>query len=482
MDRSPRLGSSLVFAMLAATACSSTSGGSAAPGSGGASSLGGAGGSMAAPAAIGACTYVNPFSKGDECKLYTGAAWTAESAADDCAKSLGGAGTWAPGGVCTFAAELGTCTVEHDDGTGYRLISGGADPGPCSAASGACKAFAKGTFAPGATCSGTTTGSGGGSTSSGNVFVQPYRVCKAPLAGEPAGKGDGGNVCTWTLISGCTEEGRHYQDYASCDDVRTNRPYYPASPAKTTTPGDPRLSDGAFMGELAWVRSQVEAWGCICCHSKGLAPSGPSQWFVEADGIWTDSITDSGVAMMANLADSTALGAYPAKDNNGFDRTTLGLPTTDIPRMKAFLLAEWTRRGHVPADGAKYPPFGGPLVDQLKYVPTACTGGEGVSASGAVSWSGGAARYVYVLEASAKSPGVPPNLDVPDGTRWLVQVATKSPAIASQSITYGGTAGGVTQRIPAAGAPAALVSGATYYLIALQDIGIPLTRCLFKMP
>ena len=33
--------------------------------------------------------------------------------------------------------------------------------------------------------------------------------------------------------------------------------------------------------------------------------------------------------------------------------------------------------------------------------------------------------------------------------------------------------------VEAAGAPAALVSGTQYYLYALADIGVPITRCLF---
>jgi hypothetical protein len=346
-----------------------------------------------------------------------------------------------------------------------------------------CETFAKGKFTPGPTCSGAGAG-GGGATGGGygaEPFVQPYRACKDPLPGEPAGQSEGGQVCTWTLISGSTEVGRHFEDYASCDDVLTQRPYWPAPPHATTAKDDPRLGDAAFMAEVAWAKAQVESSACVCCHAKRLAPAGASQWLTDADGIWLDGLSDSGLAMMAGLADSTALGAFPAEDNNGFDRSVVGVPTTDSARMKKLLLGEWERRGLTDADAAEVPPFGGPLVDQLAYEPGPCAAGEGVDAKGELVWSGGDARYLYVLDAGSANPGVPPNLDEPAGTRWLVDVPTKSPAFAA-GVRYGEVAGALRQRIPASGQPAPLVSGGTYYLYVLKDVGFPLARCTFVAP
>ena len=307
--------------------------------------------------------------------------------------------------------------------------------------------------------------------------------CRKPLPGEPPGKGPDGKVCTNVLISGCTEFGRHFEDYASCADVLTQRPYWPADPATETAANDPRLADKAYMAEVDWARKQLEASACVCCHTKKVSPGGKaSNWYLDAPGIWLDGLNDSGVAIMAGLVSSKSLGAYPAKDNNGYDRTTLGAPTTDIPRMQKLLLGEWARRGLKPEDAAQYQAFGGPLESQMKYQPTACTGGEGVSASGAVTWSGGDARYVYVLEAKSTSPGVPPNLDQPAGTLWLVDVPTKAAPMKS-GITYGKPAGAQVQRLPAAGAAAPkLTSGQSYYLYVLKDVGFPITRCLFKAP
>ena len=364
-----------------------------------------------------------------------------------------------------------------------RVMAEGDDAAQCSMTRTGCETFAKGAFTPGPVCAGAT-GGGGAPTGGGYgtvPFVQPYRVCKDPVPGEPAGHGEAGQVCTWTLISGSTEVGRHYEDYAACADVLTQRPYWPAPAREATAPGDPRLEDAAYLGEIAWAKAQVEASACVCCHADRLAPSGASQWATDAEGIWLDGVRDSGLAMMAGLADSTALGAFPAEDNNGFDRSVVGVPTTDVARMKALLIAEWARRGLTDADAAKVPPFGGPLVDQLSYEPGPCKDGQGVTAGGAVTWTGGEARYVYVLEADAKNPGVPPNLDEPAGTRWFVEVPNAAPAVAT-GIAYGAVAGDLRQRVPASGAPAALQAGATYYLHVLKDVGFPLTRCLFTAP
>lgn len=427
--------------------------------------------------AIGACVYTNPFSKAGECKLYVGSSYSLETAADDCeANVLGAPGAFTEGGRCDADPYLGVCTVAAGTEYEHQLYSLGDDAAACEDAKRGCEVFARGTFEPGPVCNGVVGGGGGG----GSVFVQPYLVCKDPLPGEPVGQSEGGQVCTWTLISASTEEGRHYQDYASCDDVLTQRPYYAAPVAGSTPASDPRLADSAYLAEVQWAREQVEASACVCCHSDKLAPKGPSQWFVEADGIWLDSISDSGLAMMAGLVDSTAFGAFPPEENNGFDRNVLGVPTTDNERMRTLLVGEWERRGFTLEDAAAIAPFGGPLADQLDYVPSQCKAGEGVDADGRLVWSGGDARYLYVLAPDAANPGVPPNLDEPSGTLWLADVPSAEPAFAS-GVVYGQLSGKMQKRLPA-GAPPALIPGQTYYLVVLADIGIPLARCLFTAP
>lgn len=428
------------------------------------------------PVAVGSCVYTNPFSGAEECKLYVGSTFDAATAAKDCeAYVLGAPGTFTEGGACDYEAYLGTCTVAADTEYEYVLVSPGEDSSACASSKMGCETFAQGTFNPGPTCDGVV--NGGGGATGGSVFEQPYQTCRDPLAGEPAGQSAGGKVCTWTMISASTEEGRHYEDYASCEDVLTQRPYYAAPVAGTTPANDPRLSDSAFLAEVQWAREQVEASACVCCHSDRVAPKGPSQWFVEADGIWLDSISDNGLAMMAGLADSSAFGAYAPEDNNGFDRTVLGVPTKDNDRMRALLTAEWERRGYTLADAQSIPPFGGPLVSQRDYQPGACGDGEGQDALGKLVWSGGPARYLYILDAGSANPGVPPNLDIPSGTRWFADVPSAEAPFAS-GVAYGQLAGKMRKRAPAA-EPAALVSGQSYTLYVLADIAVPLARCVF---
>ncbi|MCB9738601.1 MAG: proteinase inhibitor [Deltaproteobacteria bacterium] len=467
-------------------------GGTAADATGGAADGSGAADTSepALPEPVGACRYTNPFGGTNECKAYTGPEWDASAAQSDCAAPMPGTkGAFSAGG-CDEAPALGDCLVSPAEGKGYVLRSLGDNPDTCALAKTGCEVFAKGSFNPASVCGGEGGGGGGGGGGSANpagaVFVQPYVDCRDPLPGEPAGKGDGsvenaGKVCTNVLISGATEPGRDYADYASCDAIRTQRPYWPADPIATTAADDPRLQDAAYMAEVDWATEQLRATACVCCHAGKDTPNGASNWDIDGPGIWLDHVGNAGLAMMLGKADSTALGAYPAAQNHGFDRTALGLPTTDIERMRKLLEGEWKRRGLTDAFAAAVPAFGGPLVAQLDYEPGPCADGEGVDADGKVRWSGGKARYVYVLDAGSANPGVPPNLDEPAGTRWLVDVPTKASPFAS-GLAYGAAGGALRQRIPAEGAPAALVSGASYALYVLADIGVPLTRCVFKAP
>ena len=96
----------------------------------------------------------------------------------------------------------------------------------------------------------------------------------------------------------------------------------------------------------------------------------------------------------------------------------------------------------------------GPLDEQLNYEPEACSEAEGVGSDGLLRWLPGRARYVYVLEVDAFAPTVPPNLDLPDGTLWRLD-------------------------LPLEGAPVALEAGKQYYLYVLADVLYPISRCVF---
>ncbi len=309
------------------------------------------------------------------------------------------------------------------------------------------------------------------------VFIPAFLDCRAPLAGE-RGEGPDGKVCTQVSIAGCTEPGKYFADYASCDVVRTQRPYYPSGPFAVPRADDPRLNDPAFMSELAWVTEQVRASGCVCCHDSKVGGNA-ARWDISLGPIWTDTASDNALALFTGLADSSVLGAYPPAENHGFDREKTGLPSTDNARMRAYFVNELSRRGLSEADAQKVRPFGGPIYQNKIFEPKACEKGEGVAVDGRVSW--GAAytpRYVYVLEADAANPGVPPNMDLPEGTIWRLDALANAAPIET-GLRYGETPKGSFQAFPERGPAPQLEQGKTYLLYVFYDVGIRITGCLF---
>lgn len=309
------------------------------------------------------------------------------------------------------------------------------------------------------------------------VFIPAFRQCTAAKDGRP-GQGPEGKVCANVAISGATEPGRWFADYASCDVVVRQRPYWPAPPAGETAPDDPRLKDEAYLSELAWVTEQVAATGCVCCHDR-KAGRAASQWDIRAEGVWLDSLSDNGLALFAGYADSSVLGAYPPADNFGFARELTGIPSNDPPRMQRFMIAELARRGISEAQARAVPPFGGPIYTNKVTPPVACKAGEGVDTAGVVRWNGGGARYVYVLAEKSENPGAPPNLDLPEGTLFRLDVRASEDPIAS-GVRYGTTPKGTFQVQPPSSPAPALVVGTTYHLTVLRDVGVPLANCLFE--
>lgn len=424
---------------------------------------------------LASCGYVNAFSETPECREYRGGSWTQEAAEADCRRVfLGRAGTFALE-ACSFADETGRCVVGDLSADGYTLVSSG-DPSSCGAAQTGCETFAGGTFTPDAAC--------GDGCVAGEEIAQPFVPmfvdCRPALEGEPPGATDG-QVCTPTLISASTEPGRRYADYADCDVVRTQRPYYAMPTEIEANPDDPRLSDESYLDELAWLRSETESSACACCHSSSKTPSGPAVWDTEAGALWIDTVSDEALAMLAGFTDSAAFGFFPTAQNNGFDRSETGLPTTDVARLRAFATRELERRGLSVDEARALPPFAPFFRELIEFEPEACEDGIGLDAEGALRWSGGNARYVYVLEADAQAPGVPPNFDLPEGTLWSIAVAPDATSIPC-GMPYGSVPEGVTQRIPTVGAAPALESGRSYFLYVLRDVVQPITRCVFVAP
>jgi len=424
--------------------------------------------------------YVNGFSKREECREYRGSKWGAEEASNDC---KGNGSTLQPG-VCTYTEILGECALGGEEK--YSWISfPGSDASQCASTKRGCEFFGGGIFGPSAVCGFID----GGDTSTGlPSFRWPTQVCKQPLDGQDAGLGPDGQVCTWEMISAATEEGRKFEDYASCESVRTQRPYYAVPTADDATRDDPRLRDPTYAAELHWLRGQIEATACVCCHST-RAPEGSSNWYVDQPGNFANGFFTRGLAMGAGWINTVGFGAFPPEKNNGFVRADEAHPnrsifvTTDPERVQRFFEGELAARGKTRADFANQPYGAGPLDDQRFYRPKACEAGEGVGTDGLIRWTQGPARYVYVMEAEAASPGVPPNLDQPVGTIWRIQTPWSGSPIASGTVRYGEVPEGFAQFAPAAGtAPKALESGKQYYIYVMADIVFPNARCLFTAP
>jgi hypothetical protein len=207
-------------------------------------------------------------------------------------------------------------------------------------------------------------------------------------------------------MSGCTEEGRRFEDYGNCEEIRTQRPYGPVPPNDTQPTEDARMQDPTYAAEVAWVKGQIESCACVCCHKDSVSPGGASIFDTEFPGNFANSFTDWGLAFGARVFDSSLLGAYPAPENNGFGRDVAGMPSTDQERMKAFFAGELQHRGVDPAVFADLPPQPEIFFRQASYVPEPCENGEGVGPYDAPYEP----EYDYAVEVLVPVP------ERPDGT------------------------------------------------------------------
>ena len=422
---------------------------------------------------IGSCSYVSPFSKEPECRDFYNA--EVSEAEASCAKVDA---TFEAGVPCAVPEVLGSCTWE-DDGVQIRATVEGNDPSHCGSNRFGCETFAKGYWEPAATCAGSDE-----IVVLDDPFPQPVQVCMDPVEGEPAGQSADGQVCTWDMVSGATEEGRRFSDYAGCENVIRQRGYTPIAANPLADAADSRMDDPAYVQEVDWVRGQLRAGSCDCCHSARAA-DGAAVFDADFSGNVANQFNDRGLAMAAGWIPTIGFGTYPPEQNNGFERSSPEnpylsiIPTTDQARMMAFFEAELAHRGRSRAEFADDQYGAGPLDAQLNYQPERCTEAEGIGSDGLLRWLPGRARYIYVLEAGAMSPTVPPNLDLPDGTRWRVDLPADGVPVSSETVVYGEVPAGMTQMYPAAGAPDPLVPGKDYYLYVSADVLYPISRCIF---
>lgn len=422
---------------------------------------------------IGSCSYTSPFSGTKECREYYNT--DADYAEADC-KDL--ETTFGAGELCEVEEILGYCIFE-DDGVQVRAAVEGDDPSSCGSNRFGCETFARGYWQPAANCDGNDE-----IVVLNNPWPQPEKVCMDAIEGEPPGLSEDGEVCTWQLVSGATEEGRNFSDYASCDIVRRQRPYGPSPGNARADEPDARMDDPTYVAELDWVRDQVSAASCDCCHSA-VAPQGAAVFDTDFAGNMANQFNDRGIAMAAGWIPTIGFGTFPPEENNGFVRSSPEnpnlsiIPSTDPQRMIAFFEAEAAMRGLKKADFAGDTYGAGPLDEQRLYRPEECSAEEGVGLDGVLSWLPGRARYIYVLEADSASPTVPPNLDLPEGTLWRVDLPPDGAPVRSGSVVYGEVPEGMFQVYPESGEAPALEVGKEYYLYVMADILYPISRCTF---
>ena len=428
------------------------------------------------PASVfGHCVYFDSQSDSDQCKELRGDLWNSENAEEECARNEATLNE----GSCPFADDdqLGACLLEREEERVVRVIVSGDDASKCNSSETGCQVFGGGEWVPAQNC--------GADVDLDDVYdnenyaVPAYETCVEPLNGVP-GQSAGGQVCTVTLIGACTEEGRDYNDYGSCDDVRTQQPYYGRNPNDTEPAQDPRLNDPEYAAEVEWVKSQINSCACVCCHS-GDAPDGPSIWSIDAEDNFANQFTTFGLGFASGDIDSSLLGSYAEGENNGFTRLQSGVPSNDEARMKAFFEGEIAHRGLSADDFADYGRIPPPFDDQDLYVPEMCEKGEGIDENGTLSWSGGRARFVYVLEAGSQNPGAPPSRDLPEGVLWRVDTVPPAIPMKTGEVTFGVVPEGTRQVFPTSSVDE-LVSGRTYLIYVQTDLMLPSTRCLFVAP
>ncbi len=420
---------------------------------------------------IGHCAYVGTFSKMNECTDYLGE-WKVADAEKDCTTLKG---TFESGTICSGEGALGMCLLaaKPEQNRTYIIST---NAGKCGSARTGCETFGGGYWEPSAFC--------GGANDElvvlENAWKLPSKICITP---------DGGSeVCVWNAIHGATREGRSFREDAVCDNSRSGRPYYAKDADARYSQTDARRTDATYLAEEAWVKSQINASSCVCCHSNAAPNAEASIFNIDRDGSLANQLTDRGIAHGAGLVNSIPLGAFPPQENNGFSKSDLARPddsiflTTDPPRMKRFWVAELAHRNLTAANFEGVPDGFGPLSEQYYWKPEACIAGEGIAADGTITWGRGRARYVYLMETTSHAPTVWPNLDMPSGTLWRLDVPATAAPLVSGTVKYGVVPEGLSQHFPVAGAPASLVSGQQYFLYVSADQMLPITRCLITAP
>ena len=326
-------------------------------------------------------------------------------------------------------------------------------------------------------------------------YTYPYQVCTEledghPFEAEAITPGENGEdtLCVWQHAQGCVPGEKVYTEFGSCEAAATTSAAFYKFPGYKYESDASLLNQEEYQAEAKWAKDQVRACGCMCCHDSkmGLEEGFATAFDVAAEGVWTDTMTDFGLATAAGLVDTTLLGgSFLAEENHGFDRFLSIFPTDDEERMAAFFLSELKRRGLDDADIQEVVDsaplrFAG-LWTNFYRETEPCEAGIGIDPEGVIHWTAEAdARFIYVLVEGSDNVGEPPGLDMPEGIVWRMDTSREYEPHPTGSITYGVSPEGAFTRVPSDGEAPALVEGTTYKLVVLKDFGPShLTNCSF---
>jgi len=139
----------------------------------------------------------------------------------------------------------------------------------------------------------------------------------------------------------CAPHGELFTDHYSCENMdgpdATSRSGEPAT-AKIVMPTPDRLDDP----DQAWLREELSACSCICCHRAGGISA--YVWAYDFEPVVMDSVSDDVLSRFTDRPPAHA-AVIPPEANNGFSRVATGFPTTDRDRFLAFVNRERARRG-----------------------------------------------------------------------------------------------------------------------------------------
>jgi len=277
--------------------------------------------------------------------------------------------------------------------------------------------------------------------------------------------------CVWRSVVGTVPEGYRYTDLSTCDEVFTQAPSWFVEPTQRYVSDTDLLNDAEYVEELNWVQSQVESSGCACCHASAANSGNTSGFDVSAPAIWTDTIENYQLAMISGrLPDHILFGVLEADVNHGFSRELTMFPSTDPERMQAFFNAEFERRNGTEEEEIEGQAAFDTFFDRLEEPFSDCvTPWQGLI-DGRIVWDGDEKiRQFYVLKTDAKTPGFPPNRDLPEGTVWAVYVNPDQSPISSGTLALGTVPDGAYQAFPADGSEPVFTPGETYRLFATPD-------------